>query len=144
MPTGNTKLFTVAQNLEEKGYKATFEYPGYVAVIMPDGRTACFGDVNVDYTANWEEGTMDNQAIDFFLPETATVEELTAAIDGWITKQNLSPLAEMVLNAVLKAMQDAEEIWGPEDYVPLMEAIRCEANQRIATYRANHGGVHRG
>jgi hypothetical protein len=36
---------------------------------------------NLDYTANYEDG----DPIDFNLPETATVQELIAAIEWWIT-----------------------------------------------------------
>ncbi len=46
----------------------------------------------------------------------------------------LSATAQTIFDNVIKAMQDAEEIWGPEDYVSLMEAIVSEANQRITTF----------
>lgn len=41
-----------------------------------------------------------------------------------------------IVDAVLLAMQDAEEIWGPDgaDYVATMQAIADEAKRRIATY----------
>ena len=78
-----TKLEGVAATLAEKGYNATFEYPGYVSVLMPNGRSADFGDCNVDYTANWDDCKPD-EGIDFFMPETATAAELVAAIEGWI------------------------------------------------------------
>ena len=51
----------------------------------------------------------------------------------------LSPVAATIFQNVIEAMQDAEEIWGPEDYVPLMEAIAFEATQRIANFRAKGG-----
>ena len=133
-------LFQVAEALAEKGIEATYEYPGYVAIAMPDGRTADFGTANVDYTANWSDCKPD-EVIDFFMPETATVDELVTAIEGWLATQALTPTAKTILTEVIAAMQNAEEIWGPEDYVPLMQAIAAEANQRIATYIANHGGV---
>lgn len=133
-------LLQVADALALEGYDATYEYPGYVSIAMPDGRTADFGDANVDYTANWSDCRPDD-GIDFFMPKTATVGELTDAIRGWLTTHALTPVAAGILKDVLAAMQNAEEIWGPEDYVPLMQAIVYEANQRIANYHANNGGV---
>lgn len=46
------------------------------------------------------------------------------------------PPARMILAAVREAMQDAEEIGGPEGegYLALMEAIAAEANTRRAIY----------
>lgn len=48
---------------------------------------------------------------------------------------------DLIFSNVCKAMQDAEEIWGPatlEDYEELMRRIIAEAQQRIdnATGRA--------
>jgi len=138
--TCHPPLFRVAQILAEKGHNAAYEYPGYVGITMADGRVANFGNANVDYGADWLES---DDPIEFFMPETATVDELVVAIEGWITRQHLTPSAQQIFDNVVGAMQDAEEIWGPgeENYVPLMEAIIAECNQRIATYRANHGGV---
>ena len=133
-------LLQVADALALEGYDATYEYPGYVSIAMPDGRTADFGDANVDYTANWSDCRPDD-GIDFFLPQTATVEELVAAIKGWITTQRLSGVAAGILKDVLAAIEPAEGLHGPHDYVPLMEAIAFDVNQRIVTYRANNGGV---
>lgn len=131
-------LFQVALALAGKGYDAAYEYPGFVGFTFADGRIVAFGNINVDYGASWQES---DAPIDFFMPETATVQELVAAIEGWITTQVLSPIAKQIFDDVVRAMQDAEEIWGPEDYVPLMQAIVAEANQRIATYRALNGGT---
>jgi hypothetical protein len=52
-------------------------------------------------------------------------------------QHELSPGAREIFEAVVKAMQDAEEIWGPgpEDYVPLMEAIAAEATGRIKAFK---------
>lgn len=69
-------------------------------------------------------GVTDSQA------RIATIESLDKSLSG---------TALMILENVLNAMQDAEEIWGPDpkEYVPLMEAIACEAQARIAAYREN-------
>ena len=50
---------------------------------------------------------------------------------------NLSPVAHSIFKNVLRAMQDAEEIGGPEghDYHNLMGAIMAEAKQRLGAYR---------
>lgn len=71
----------VADALAEKGYAASYEYPGYVGVKLSDGRIAAIGDADGDYRANWEE---DGEPIEFFLPATATAAELVTAIEGWI------------------------------------------------------------
>lgn len=124
-------LKQVAQALEEKGIDASFEYPGFIAVKI-GARTANFGNVNIDFGADWENG----ESTCFFMPETATADELTTAITGWISQQILTPVAKDIMNNLLTAMEHAEGMYGPEDYVTLMESIAYEANQRIANYRA--------
>lgn len=57
----------------------------------------------------------------------------------------MSPVANTIFENVRKAMQDAEEIWGPVDldeYTALMTAIKDEANQRIINAKENLGGTH--
>lgn len=50
----------------------------------------------------------------------------------------LSSIAQTILANVTKAMQDAEEIWGPgeSEYVPLMDAIVAECKSRVATFKS--------
>lgn len=53
---------------------------------------------------------------------------------------NLSPGAQWVLDEVIGAMQNAEEMGGTDgtdDYVALMERIKGECDTRIAAARAN-------
>ena len=44
-----------------------------------------------------------------------------------------------IFRNVLDAMQDAEELGGPEgqDYIDFMEAVIAEARRRIEAFRAN-------
>ena len=51
--------------------------------------------------------------------------------------RKLSPSARHVFNGVLAAIQDAEELGGPEGfaYLELMQAIIDEANFRMCSYR---------
>ncbi len=46
---------------------------------------------------------------------------------------------DAILSEVFRAMQPAEEIWGPDgdDYIALMESIATEAKRRIDAYRAS-------
>ena len=46
---------------------------------------------------------------------------------------------EKILANVVRALQDAEEIGGPDgvQYIELMQAVSKEANDRIANYREN-------
>jgi hypothetical protein len=50
-----------------------------------------------------------------------------------------------IFEQVLAAMQDAEEIGGPEksDYMDLMVAIICEASERISCYASHAFEQHR-
>lgn len=45
----------------------------------------------------------------------------------------LSPVAQGIYDSVMMAMQEAEEMGGPEgaEYVALMQAIRNDASERI-------------
>lgn len=59
---------------------------------------------------------------------------------GWNQPTMLDKHPEAwILAGVLKAMDEAEEMGGPEgdDYPALMERIASEARRRAATYRAN-------
>lgn len=49
----------------------------------------------------------------------------------------MSPIATEIYNDVLTAMQNAEEMGGPEgtDYIELMERIAIEATQRANNCR---------
>lgn len=50
---------------------------------------------------------------------------------------NLSPRAAAIFTCVRDAMQPAEEIGGPDDYLELMQAIIDEAKERLGAYQCS-------
>ena len=75
----------------------------------------------------------NEQWMHFDLPALEATLYHWACGEGYCSR--LTPRAQTILDNVLNAMQDAEEIRGPDDYGQLMEAIQNEAATRRANYR---------
>lgn len=51
-------------------------------------------------------------------------------------KAELSTRAKQIFAEVIDAMQQAEELGGPDDYAELMQAIADEANTRVVAFKS--------
>jgi hypothetical protein len=80
---------TVTAHLVSLGYAATWDHPGYVAVALPDGRFAAFGNVDEDWRIDlydtaqqFEDGYDPSRCLSTGLPrEYANAEMIALAFD---------------------------------------------------------------
>lgn len=138
-------IASVTEELVRRGYNATLEYPGFICVLKY-GFTFDFGTNDSDHWTGDIDAERSGGVVPTDVPSDCT--DVGRIADGiakavrqcapGVTDPSLSETAYGIFNDVLRAMETAEQIWGPNEaeaeYEPLMRAIAEECNQRVANY----------